>query len=594
MTTKLSLPWKSFLALAALLASLLVGINVALRGTLPSFLRQHIREELRRDAVLGSELYAGLLGDAAAHAGRIHDLAHIVAKRTGLRVTIMSPDGAVIGESGKSSSELASIENHLQRPEVQVALQQDHGHAIRHSSTVDSDLMYVAVAVREGDRLLGFVRVAMPLHQVSATISHIQRTVAMVSLIVGLLALPVLFWMSRRLTAPVDAMRAMASRVAAGDFSQRAPEEGGPELQELGYALNKMSAQLETRLHELADEKAELQATLANMVEGVLVVDAGSRVRLVNGTLRRQFNLNDEALGKTVLEVFRSAPLQDLLSQTLSGTPVTAREMTFTGAEDRVFDVAATFLRTPADAVSGAVVVLHDITRIKQLENVRKEFVANVSHELRTPLSIIKGYVETLLDEQPPDEATGKQFLQTIQRHSLRLEALIGDLLSISELESQQARLSLAPLAVAEAARNAVEELSDRARQRDTIVEVNIHGVIPAVRADPQRLHQVLVNLLDNAIKYTPNSSRVAVTAQAVGDEVEICVADNGPGIAPEHLSRIFERFYRVDKARSRELGGTGLGLSIVKHIVQAHGGRVWAESPAGGGSIFHFTLPRA
>jgi two-component system phosphate regulon sensor histidine kinase PhoR len=594
MTTRLPFPWRWFLALAALLAALLVTINLALRATVPSFLRQHIREELRQDAVFGRALYEELLADPAAHASRIQKLARQLSESSGLRVTIIDPKGNVIGESDKPAEELAALENHLYRPEVQVALTQEHGHAIRHSSTINSDMMYVAVPVRAGERLLGFVRVAKPLHTVAATINHIQGTIALASLVVGLLALPVLFWMSRRVTRPIDEMRAMAVRVANGDLSARAPEKGGPELRELGYALNKMSAQLESRMRELAEEKAELQATLANMIEGVLVVDAGSRVRLVNGTLRRLFKLTDQALGRTVLEVFRSAPLHDLLAQTLSGTPVSVREMTFVGVDDRVFDVAAAFLRAPNGSVNGAVVVLHDISRIKQLENVRKEFVANVSHELRTPLSIIKGYIETLLDEQPPDAATSKQFLETIQRHSRRLEALIGDLLSISELESQQARLNLAPLSVADTVRNVAEELAGRAREKNTTIRVDIQAVSPAVRADAQRLHQILVNLLDNAIKYSPSGSQVTVTAQAGDKEVEICVADNGPGIAPEHLSRIFERFYRADKARSRELGGTGLGLSIVKHIVQAHGGRVWAECPPTGGTVFHFTLPRA
>jgi two-component system phosphate regulon sensor histidine kinase PhoR len=238
---------------------------------------------------------------------------------------------------------------------------------------------------------------------------------------------------------------------------------------------------------------------------------------------------------------------------------------------------------------------------MRQFENTRREFVANVSHELRTPLSIIKGYVETLLDAQPPDPETAKQFLETIQRHSQRLEALIGDLLSISALESQEARLNFEPISLRAAAQSVANELAQQARKKSTTVSLEIPEHLPAVRADAQRLHQVLFNLLDNAVKYTQPGSRVVVTAKEKDGEIEVCVADNGPGIAPEHLPHIFERFYRVDKTRSRELGGTGLGLSIVKHIVQAHGGRVWAESSPRSeqnqleqGSTFHFTLPKA
>jgi two-component system phosphate regulon sensor histidine kinase PhoR len=320
------------------------------------------------------------------------------------------------------------------------------------------------------------------------------------------------------------------------------------------------------------------------MTEGVLVADAAGRVRLMNHALRQAFQLTDDALGKTVLEVFRHAGLTDLLAA--SG----ARELTFPQAADRTFAVHAGRL---ADA-AGAVIVFHDITRLKQLENVRKDFVANVSHELRTPLSIIKGYVETLLDTDPPDAATSRQFLETIQRHSRRLETLIDDLLSISALESQQARLEFTPVTLRATAAGVLEELAHRAREKNTTLALDIPADLPAVRADVQRLHQVLVNLVDNAIKYTAAGSHVRVTAAPKNGHVEVCVADNGPGIAPEHLPRVFERFYRVDKARSRELGGTGLGLAIVKHIVHAHGGKVWVESVLGQGSRFYFTLPQA
>jgi len=240
------------------------------------------------------------------------------------------------------------------------------------------------------------------------------------------------------------------------------------------------------------------------------------------------------------------------------------------------------------------VVVFHDITRMRQFENTRKEFVANVSHELRTPLSIIKGYVETLLDEQPPDEQTARQFLQTVQRHSQRLEALIADLLSISALESQQARLNFEPVSMRAAAQSVVDELTRQASERSVAVSLEISESLPAVRADARRLHQVLFNLLDNAIKYTSSGGHVIIRAGEKDGFIEAAVADDGPGIGPEHLPHVFERFYRVDKARSRELGGTGLGLSIVKHIVQSHAGRVWAESQMEKGSTFYFTLPRA
>jgi two-component system phosphate regulon sensor histidine kinase PhoR len=251
-------------------------------------------------------------------------------------------------------------------------------------------------------------------------------------------------------------------------------------------------------------------------------------------------------------------------------------------------------LQDRSGTFNGVIVVFHDITRMRQFENTRREFVANVSHELRTPLSIIKGYVETLLDEQPPDAQTARQFLQTIQRHSLRLEALIADLLSISALESQQARLNLEPVSLRAAAQSVINELARQAQKKSITVSLEISEQLPAARADSQRLHQVFFNLLDNAVNYTQAGGHITIAAQERDGFLETAIDDDGPGIAQEHLSHVFERFYRVDKARSRELGGTGLGLSIVKHIVQAHGGRVWAESELEKGSAFYFTLPRA
>ena len=581
----LSLPWKWFLGLAALLAVLLLVVNLCIDLSLPPLLIGRIRGDLQREAVLARQTFASVPWSVR----EVNPLAHELARQTALRVTVIARDGTVIGESDKPPEALAEIKNHLYRPEVQAALREGAGSDTRRSDTIGVDLMYVAVTA--GTQ--GFVRVALPLHEISLVTRRVRVTVALASFAVALVALPLVFWLARRFGQPVDQMRRMAARVAQGEFRTDAPE-GRDELGELGRALNQMSRQLETRLKELTAEKAELNATLSNMIEGVLVVDPSSKIRLANETSLRQFGLSEAVVGKTVMEAFRSAPLQDLITQALVSGQVSARELSFFGVEERVFDVNAACLRAGSGAAAGAVVVIHDITRIKQLENVRKEFVANVSHELRTPLSIIKGYVETLLEEQPPDTLTAHQFLETIQRHSRRLEALIGDLLSISELESQQARLNLAPVSVAATAQAAIEELAQRALEKKTTVTLQFPPDLPAVRGDPQRLHQVLMNLLDNAIKYTPAGTRVTVSATAAPNEVEVCVADNGPGIAPEHLPRIFERFYRVDKARSRELGGTGLGLSIVKHIVQAHGGRVWADSTPGTGSRFYFTLPRA
>ena len=590
---KLSLPSKWFLGLAILLTDLLLVVYVAIRITLPPYLVRQIEGDLRRDAVVVREVFESENRTGHLDATEINRLSHDLAKKTGLRITVIMPDGTVIGESDRPESDLKNIENHLQRPEVQQALRDDIGSATRHSETIGVDLLYVAVPVRN-DKIVGIVRVAMPLVEIQHTTARVLHTVGVSTMFVGLAAVPILYWLSRRVTRPILQMREVAGRVAHGDFTEKAPVRAGGELGELATALNDMSSQLAARIRELSAEKADLSAILAGMTEGVLVVRPDGRIRLTNQALRSQFAISEEAIGKTVLEAFRNVSLQELVSEVIQKGDVAARELTFLTPNERAYELSATRLQVHLDPLTGVIVVFHDITRMRQFENTRKEFVANVSHELRTPLSIIKGYVETLLDEEPPDPETARQFLQTIQRHSRRLEALIADLLSISALESQQARLNFEPVSMHAAAHSVIDELARQAFERFVTVSLEIPLQLPAVRADAQRLHQVLFNLLDNAIKYTPSGGHVTIRGCEKDGFIETTVADDGPGIAAEHLPHVFERFYRVDKARSRELGGTGLGLSIVKHIVQSHAGRVWAESQIEKGSTFYFTMPRA
>jgi len=344
----------------------------------------------------------------------------------------------------------------------------------------------------------------------------------------------------------------------------------------------------------LTHAEAQQQALFNSMVEGVLVLDGNERVRLVNRTLEDLFGLTGDIRGRTIMEALRLHELRELVNRVRAEGQVPGYELELPGLEGRCLQVNATALLDRSGKPQGMILVFHELTRLKQLENTRQEFVANVSHELRTPLSMIKGYVETLINGAKDDPNVATRFLQTIEKHADRLTYLIEDLLTISRLESGQVVMNLQNVELRPIANDVVNDLMSRAGDRKVILENQVPGEI-VVRADADRIQQVLFNLVDNAIKYGRPEGHVWIGARlAKGTHAEISVRDNGPGIPPDAIDRVFERFYRVDKARSREQGGTGLGLSIVKHIIQFHGGEVWVESQLGQGATFFFTLPLA
>jgi len=342
----------------------------------------------------------------------------------------------------------------------------------------------------------------------------------------------------------------------------------------------------------LAQAQAQQQALFNSMVEGVLLLDGNGRVRLVNQALEQLFGLTGDIRGRTTMEALRLHELQELVSRVRVESQVLGFELELPGLDNRCLQVNATALLDRDGKQQGMILVFHDLTRLKQLENTRQEFVANVSHELRTPLSMIKGYVETLINGAKDDPNVATRFLKTIEKHADRLTYLIDDLLTISRLESGQIVLNIQKVELRSVAEDVIDDLQSRAEDKKVILENQVPDDV-VVRADADRVQQVIFNLVDNAIKYGRQEGRVWINARLAGGQfAEVSVRDNGPGIPPDSIDRVFERFYRADKARSREQGGTGLGLSIVKHIVQSHGGEVWVESELGRGTSFFFTLP--
>jgi len=513
------------------------------------------------------------------------------ARLTDSRVTVMRVDGWVLGDSEVAAGDLGRLENHAARPEMQAALAGDIGHDLRTSVSIQTPLMYVALPVRDGGRVVGVLRLALPLAAVTSSYAQLHR----VMLAGGLIALAVAFgigiFVAGRVTRPVIEMQAIAHQMSEGQFAVRAPVRSVDELGALGRALNVMAVRLREQIETLQMERAKATAILDGMVEGVIAVDGHESILLMNERARAMFGVgHGRGDGKPFLEVIRNADLHEIFRESRRAGDVARREVRLTAPIERFLRVTAVRLLLAGEP-PGLVMVVDDVTALRRLEHVRTEFVANVSHELRTPLTAIQGYLETLLGGALDEPEHARRFLEIAFRQTERLGRLLNDLTDLSNIELGKVSLRLAPTPLAAVVDSVLAIIVAKAREGG----VTLAAAVPpglSVAADHDRLAQILINLVDNAVKYTPTGGAVTVRARPVGDHVEIAVSDTGVGIPRADLPRITERFYRVDRARSRELGGTGLGLAIVKHLVLAHGGDLAIDSEEGQGTTVRVTLP--
>jgi two-component system, OmpR family, phosphate regulon sensor histidine kinase PhoR len=532
-----------------------------------------------------------------APAGRLYAFTRRAAGEADLRVTVIGADGTVLGDSRVPPTELSAVENHAERAEVRAALAGQVGRALRESATIGAPLFYVALPIRDGDRVIGVLRLALPLAVVTSSLADIHRVLALGGLVALLAALGIAVGVAGRLTRPVIEMESIARRMSEGDFAVHAPVRSPDEIGVLGRALNGLAGHLREKVRDLEEEQAKARAILESMVEGVIAVDGHDHIVVMNERARTIFALGAApAEGKPFLEVIRNVDLHRVFRESRSGRPgaVVARELRLSTPVERMVGVHAAPLRL-AGADVGVVMVLHDVTELRRLERVRTEFVANVSHELRTPLTAIHGYLETLLGGALEEPEHARQFLEIAFRHTERLGRLVNDLTDLSNIELGKVALRLEPTPLADVVESVLTMIRPRATSGGVALSVDLPSDLPAVRADRDRLAQVLINLVDNGVKYTPAGGQVTVTARGAGPGlVEVRVTDTGVGIPPADLPRVTERFYRVDRARSRELGGTGLGLAIVKHLVLAHGGDLAVESQPGRGTVVRFSLPAA
>ena len=519
-----------------------------------------------------------------------------------VRFTIIAPTGTVIGDS---QDDPALMENHRDRQEIVEALRDGFGRSVRPSPTLGPRMMYVAIPVQQDGRPVAIIRTAMTTTAIDRPLEDIVISVAWAALVIALIAAVLSLLISRRVSKPIVQMQRAARLFAQGQLDVRVPGAGAAELDDLAKALSEMAAQLKDRIETITKQRNELGAILSSMTEGVFAVDSQGRFASVNKTAAQLLNIDPVwAQGRSVEEAVRDTGLRQFVRDTLRSDGPTEADISFpaqaeapdnSGMEvERLFHIRGAGLSDPRGERSGAVIVLSDTTRIHRLENLRRDFVANVSHELKTPVTSIQGFAEALQEGGLADPDQTRRFVEIIARHAQRLNAIIDDLLSLSRLEdgAERRALSFETVAFKPVLETAVDLSRVKADARQVRIDLTCDDGIEA-RLNGALLEQAALNLIDNAVKYSEPGSVVEVLAGRTQNETTISVKDSGCGIPPEHLSRLFERFYVVDKSRSRKLGGTGLGLAIVKHITQVHGGYVTVESTPGKGSTFTIHLPR-
>jgi two-component system phosphate regulon sensor histidine kinase PhoR len=568
----------------------LVTITWLFSRTLDDF----YREEIRRGLEAQGQLVVNQTRDAlmSGSISTLKSLSVVLGQQSGTRLTFILPDGRVVADSEEVP---AKMDNHARRPEIRMALEGRSGAASRYSTTLQQEMMYVALPVTSNEQVIGCVRTALPIARIDKALETVLFHVFNGGILIALVAALISLWVSRRISRPLVEMKRGAERFASGELDQRLPVYKGEEMGGLAEAMNQMAAQLNERLKTVVSQRNEQEAVLASMIEGVLAVDHKEEILRINQAAANLLGANAElAVGRSIQQIVRKPELQTFIIESLqSRTSIEADMNLLSQGKERFLQAHGTPLRGSGGQTIGALIVIHDLTRLRRLENLRRDFVANVSHELRTPITAIKGAVETLLAGANESPEESQRFLEIANRQSDRLNAIIEDLLSLSRLErdaesNEIERMHESLLPIFE---SALQSCAGIAKSQSVEVKLFCSEELVA-NVNSALLEQAVINLVDNAIKHSESRNVVTVESWQEGEQVMIKVQDRGHGISKQHLSRLFERFYRVDASRSRAIGGTGLGLAIVKHIIQAHNGEVTVHSTPGEGSVFTISLP--
>jgi two-component system, OmpR family, phosphate regulon sensor histidine kinase PhoR len=506
------------------------------------------------------------------------------------RVTIVLPTGEVIGDS---FARTRSMENHRNRPEIQAALKGETGMAIRYSNTLDQNMMYIALPVKGPEGVTAVIRTAVSIAAIDKNIRATRNKVIGFLIFTVMVAAGVSWHVTRRIIHPLEEIKKGAQAFARGDLSNRLAVPDSEELSELARSMNQMARHLDSRIQESLNRQRELEAVHASMQEGVIAIDNEEKIITINAAAAQIFNFSPASLkNRNILEVARNFELQNFFRKALSTPAPVEDDIIIQRDGDHILNIHSSALWDSREQRMGTLIIFHDITRIRRLENMHKDFAANVSHELKTPLTTIKGFIETLqgMPQDIHEDTAG--FLKIMEKNVNRMIELVNDLLSLSRLERLEGtgvRFEENHLSIL--IHGALSACTLPAQKKQIQIHVDCPEDLTA-RVDPVLMEQAIVNLVENAVKYSPEKARVDIMARGTADQVELTVTDSGTGIGKEHLPKIFNRFYRVDKGRSRQEGGTGLGLAIVKHIVQYHNGRIWVSSVKNKGTTFHIRIP--
>ena len=584
------LAWRIYLYF---LISALFAISAVLTNTVYS-MRQYHKNEVMKDLEIRARIVAEDVArlQLESERSKADDICKNIGRTSMTRITVILPDGKVIGDSDRDPS---MMPNHGDREEVRKALGGATGYSIRYSETIHSALMYIALPIKKDGMLVAVIRASLPLTMVDWSINVAIRHILAGSIIVALLFALITFHLSKSVSRPLENIREVAYRLALGDLAARVVLPEDEETASLAKAINKMADQLSIRINTISKQNNEMEAVLSGMTDGVLTVDRNEHIMRINAAAGIMLGVSvDASRGRSMQEVIRNSDLLKFASDSLKATGIVETEVTLYLEQDRYLQLHGTALKDHAGANIGALIVINDITSIRKLEQVRRDFVANASHELKTPVTALKGCIETLEESANLHKDDIARFVSMMARHTIRLQSIIEDLLSLSEIEHDTSKGRIlreqADLAVI------VAKVADYHENQAAKKAIKIIYIQPArpVLADVNvaLMEQAIGNLVDNAIKYGTEGKSIRLSIRRGNTHVSIDVADEWPGIEKKHLPRIFERFYRIDQARSRAMGGTGLGLSIVRHIALAHNGDVSVTSVYGQGSTFTITLP--